>query len=99
LEKAAGVSLANKEALIDDLEKGRKTRAQVLRAVADSSEVVSKYFKQAFVILQYFGYLRRDADISYLDWIKTYNDTDSYRTMINGFLNSKEYRQRFGPQP
>ena len=99
LEKAAGVTLANKEALIDDLEKGRKTRAQVLRAVAESSEVVAKYFKQAFVILQYFGYLRRDADISYLDWIKTYNDTDSYRIMINGFLNSKEYRQRFGPQP
>lgn len=99
LEKAADVTLSNKEALIADLEQGRKTRAQVLRAVAESNEVVGKYFRQAFVIQQYFGYLRRDADISYLDWIKTFNDTDSYRTMINGFLNSKEYRLRFGPQP
>jgi hypothetical protein len=99
LEKAADVTLANKEALIDDLDKGRKNRAQVLRAVAESNEVVTKYFRQAFVIMQYFGYLRRDADILYLEWIKTFNVTDSYRAMIDGFMNSKEYRQRFGPQP
>ncbi|MBA2733522.1 MAG: DUF4214 domain-containing protein, partial [Acidobacteria bacterium] len=99
LEKAADVTLSNKEALIDDLDKGRKNRAQVLRAVAESNEVIGKYFRQAFVIMEYFGYLRRDADISYLDWIKTFNDTDSYRTMVNGFLNSREYRLRFGPQP
>jgi hypothetical protein len=99
LEKSADVTLSNKEALIADLEQGRKNRAEVLRAVAESNEVIVKYFRQAFVILQYFGYLRRDADISYLEWIKTYNDTNSYRVMINGFLNSKEYRQRFGPQP
>ncbi|HUQ32737.1 MAG TPA: Calx-beta domain-containing protein [Pyrinomonadaceae bacterium] len=99
LEKAADVTLSNKEAIIADLEQGRKSRAQTLRAVAESNEVVVKYFRQAFVIMQYFGYLRRDADILYLEWIKTFNATDSYRAMIDGFLNSKEYRQRFGPQP
>ncbi len=53
---------------------------------------------EAFVIMQYFGYLRRSADISYLNWIQTMNSNGGdYRVMINGFLNSQEYRQRFGP--
>ena len=47
--------------------------------------------------MQYFGYLRRDPDSLYLEWIKTMNETGEYRTMINGFMNSPEYRQRFGP--
>jgi hypothetical protein len=46
--------------------------------------------------MQYFGYLRRDPDAFYLDWIKILNtDPQNYRHMINGFVNSTEYRQRF----
>jgi uncharacterized delta-60 repeat protein len=82
---------------IDALTNGTMTRAQVLRQVIESAEVYQKYYTEAFVIMQYFGYLRRDADISYLAWIQTMNDTGGdYRIMINGFLNSAEYRQRFG---
>jgi hypothetical protein len=74
------------------------SRAVVLRQVVESGEVYTKYYNEAFVIMQYFGYLRRDADISYLQWIQTMNQTNGdYRTMINGFLNSLEYRQRFAP--
>ena len=74
------------------------TKAQVLRALVESAEMYQKYYNEAFVIMQYFGYLRRDADISYLQWIQTMKDTNGdYRSMINGFLNSIEYRQRFGP--
>jgi glucose/arabinose dehydrogenase len=98
LETAAGVVLANREALIADLIAGRKTRAEVLRAVAESVEVVQKYFNQAFVVMQYFGYLRRDPDALYLNWIDTLNQTGDYRVMVNGFLNSLEYRSRFGQQ-
>jgi glucose/arabinose dehydrogenase len=96
LESAAGVVLANREALIADLAAARKTRAQVLRAVAESPEVYQKYFNQAFVVMQYFGYLRRDPDILYLNWIDTLNQTGDYRVMVNGFINSAEYRSRFG---
>jgi hypothetical protein len=74
------------------------TRAQVLRQLTESVEVYQTYYNQAFVIMQYFGYLRRSADISYLQWIETMNQTGGdYRIMINGFLNSNEYSQRFGP--
>jgi uncharacterized repeat protein (TIGR01451 family) len=87
-----------KSAWIAGLTNGTLTRAQVLRALTESAEVYNKYYTEAFVIMQYFGYLRRDADISYLAWIQTMNDTGGdYRVMINGFLNSLEYRQRFGP--
>jgi len=97
LEQTAGVTLPNKQQLIDDLAAGRMTRAQVLRAVAESSQVVNKYFNQAFVVMEYFGYLRRDPDIHYLEWINILNQTNDYRTMVNGFMNSLEYRHRFGP--
>jgi hypothetical protein len=75
-----------------------QTRGQVLRALVESGEVFNKYFNEAFVIMQYFGYLRRTADASYLNWIQTMNTTNGdYRTMISGFMNSSEYRRRFGP--
>ena len=75
-----------------------QTRGQVLQALVESSEVFNKYFNEAFVIMQYFGYLRRTADASYLSWIQTMNQTSGdYRLMINGFMNSSEYRSRFGP--
>jgi hypothetical protein len=56
------------------------------------------FYNQSFVVMQYFGYLRRDPDILYLNWIQTMNTNGGdYRTMINGFLNSSEYFLRFGP--
>ena len=76
---------------------GTRTRAQVLREIAESTEVYNKYFNQAFVVMQYFGYLRRDPDAFYLDWIQVLNSTGESRGMITGFVNSQEYRFRFGP--
>jgi Tol biopolymer transport system component len=74
------------------------TRAQVLRSLVESTEVYDKYYNEAFVVMQYFGYLRRTADAQYLTWIQTMNQNGGdYRIMINGFMNSVEYRQRFGP--
>jgi hypothetical protein len=79
------------------LQNGSMTRAQVLRALAESAEAYAKFYNEAFVVMQYFGYLRRDPDIAYLDWIKSMNANGDYRVMISGFVNSTEYRRRFGP--
>jgi hypothetical protein len=92
-----GVNTANKDALIAALQNGQTNRAQVLRSISESPEVRGKFYNQAFVVMQYFGYLRRDPDSLYLDWIRTMDETGDYRTMINGFMNAAEYRQRFGP--
>jgi hypothetical protein len=78
---------------------GTLTRAQVLRAIADSDQVFNLEFNQAFVAMQYFGYLRRAPETAgYNAWLAylTAHPTDS-RTMVNGFMNSGEYRLRFGP--
>lgn len=80
------------------LNAGTFTRAQVVRSLVESVEMAGKYFTEAFVIMQYFGYLRRTADASYLAWVTTMNaNPANYRVMISGFLNSLEYRRRFGP--
>ena len=98
LLSTAGVSLSNRQALIDALNNGTATRAQALRRIVESNEVYQKHYNQAFVVMQYFGYLRRDPDILYLEWIDVLNANPSdSRHMINGFVNSIEYRHRFGP--
>jgi hypothetical protein len=93
----AGVTSPNRDFWIAALGSGTRTRATVLREIAESSEVYDKYYNQAFVVMQYFGYLRREPDASYLDWIQVLNTTGDSRGMINGFMNSLEYRFRFGP--
>jgi hypothetical protein len=96
LVSTAGVALSNQQALINELNNGTATRAQVLRQIAESGEVYQKYYNQAFVVMEYFGYLRRDPDALYLNWISVLdaNSADS-RHMVEGFVNSTEYRQRF----
>jgi hypothetical protein len=70
----------------------------VLRGLVDSPEVYFKYYNEAFVIMSYFGYLRRTDDGAHVDWINVMNQTGGdYRVLINGFMNSTEYRRRFGP--
>ncbi|MFL6229123.1 MAG: hypothetical protein ACJ741_10120, partial [Pyrinomonadaceae bacterium] len=40
--------------------------AELLQAVAESAEVNEKFYKQAFVTMEYFGYLRRDPEDCHL---------------------------------
>ena len=93
----AGVTSGSRNFWIAALTNGTLTRAQVLREIAESSEVNAKYYNQAFVVMQYFGYLRREPDALYLNWIQELDTTGNPRNMINGFVNSLEYRLRFGP--
>ncbi|HVS81721.1 MAG TPA: LamG-like jellyroll fold domain-containing protein [Pyrinomonadaceae bacterium] len=96
LINTAAVNLSNRQSMVDGLNAGTLTRAQVLRQIAESGEVYQKNYNQAFVVMEYFGYLRRDPDALYLDWIQVLdaNPADS-RHMVNGFVNSTEYRNRF----
>ena len=95
LINAAQVNLANRQTIIDALDNGAIDRAHALRIIAESSEVYQKYYNQAFVVMEYFGYLRRDPDALYLEWIDVLNQTGDARHMVEGFVNSSEYRNRF----
>lgn len=57
----SGVTPANQN-WVADLNAGTRTRAQVLRLFAESPEVDAKFFKQSFVTMEYFGYLRRKPE-------------------------------------
>ncbi len=78
---------------------GTLTRAQVLRAIVQSDQIsANAEATNAFVASQYYGYLRRTPDDGgFNGWVNylTAHPGD-FRTMVNGFLNSVEYRLRFG---
>lgn len=74
------------------------TRAQVLRAIADSEQVFQLENNRGFVAMQYYGYLRRTPEqAGYQAWLAYLEShpTDT-RTMVHGFMDSIEYRSRFG---
>jgi hypothetical protein len=80
-------------------------RARALRRVAESTALAKQEFDQAFVLMQYFGYLRRDpntgADHDYsgysfwLGKLDGFNGNFGDAEMVKSFLVSGEYRGRF----
>jgi hypothetical protein len=84
--------------LVNRLNTNALTRAQAFRAIADSDQVGTMEFNNAFVAMQYYGYLRRTPETSgYNAWLNYLNGRPTdFRTMVNGFMNSTEYRLRFG---
>ncbi len=84
-------------------------RARVLRLVAEHATLKAQEFNRAFVLMQYFGYLRRnpyDAPEPTLDfagynfWLNKLNQFNGNyinAEMVKAFISSIEYRQRFGP--
>jgi hypothetical protein len=80
-------------------------RGRALRRVAENSALARQEFNQAFVLMQYFGYLRRDPnsgpdrDLSgYNFWLEKLNSFQgNFRDaeMVKAFLVSGEYRGRF----
>ena len=93
----AKVTLTRNE-LVARLEGQQLTRAQVFRAVVQSQDIDRAEYNGAFVAMQYYGYLRREPEqAGYEAWLRVINRGDSYRVMVDGFLNSEEYKQRFGP--
>jgi hypothetical protein len=64
LNRNAGSPLSTAEVatLTAELTTGGKSRAQVLRQIAEHQNLVSAEFNRAFVLMQFFGYLRRNPD-------------------------------------
>jgi CSLREA domain-containing protein len=80
-------------------------RARVLRRIAENGTLTQREFNQAFVLMEYFGYLRRDpnagrdTDFSgYSFWLTKldqFNGNFEAAEMVKAFLASTEYRGRF----
>ena len=84
-------------------------RARVIRRVAENGALAQQEFNKAFVLMQYFGYLRRNPNDSpepglnfdgYNFWLTKLNQFGGNYVeaeMVRAFIISDEYRQRFGP--
>jgi len=100
------LTTAQRNQLVSDLSGGIKTRAQVLRSIAENPTTVSAEFNRAFVLMQYFGFLRRnpndapDTDYTGFDFwltkLNQFNGNYINAEMVKAFITSTEFRQRFG---
>lgn len=84
-------------------------RGRALRRVAENTTLGQQEKNKAFVLAQYFGYLRRnpyDPPESTLDFggynfwlgkLNQFNGNFVNADMVKAFLDSGEYRHRFGP--
>ena len=99
------LSQTERDEFITDLASAMNTRAQVLRAIAEDQHLATAELNRAFVLMQYFGYLRRnpsdlpDADYTgyefWLNKLNQFNGDYIAAEMVKAFLNSAEYQARF----
>jgi len=104
-----GVDLGSQRSALIDLFNSGGPGAVLYRLADDNAQsnpinnrpFIDEEYNRAFVATQYFGYLRRDADIGgFLFWLGQVNgallrDTSRQHAMVCSFITSTEYQQRF----
>jgi hypothetical protein len=99
------LSTGERNQLVSDLTGATKSRAQVLRAVAEDQDLFNAEFNRAFVLMQYYGYLRRDPNAGqdtdytgydfWLTKLNQFNGNYINAEMVKAFITSIEYGNRF----
>jgi hypothetical protein len=108
---AGGVlSAEERNALINELAASNNNagRASVLRKIAEDADLFAAELNKAFVLMQYFGYMRRNPDDPpdtnfggfnfWLGKLNEFNGNFVQAQMVEAFITSFEYRERFGPR-
>jgi hypothetical protein len=100
-------SAQERQAAIDEFNNPSGARGRVLRRVADNQDLKNRESNRAFVLMEYFGYLRRNPDDPpdnnlggynfWLNKLNQFNGNFIEAEMVKAFITSTEYRQRFGP--
>ncbi len=80
---------------------------ETCRGVPENQTLRTREFNRAFVLAQYFGYLRRNPDDApdnnlngynfWLGKLNQFNGNFVDAEMVKAFITSGEYRNRFGP--
>jgi hypothetical protein len=99
------LSQSERDQLVNGLTNQTMTRAQVVRVVAEDQDLSIAEFNRAFVLMQYFGYLRRDPNTGndtdytgydfWLTKLNQFNGNFTNADMVKSFIVSGEYRGRF----
>jgi subtilisin family serine protease len=97
---------ATRNAMVTGLNNFTETRATVVKKIAESNAINNNqqgFINPAYVLMQYFGYLRRNPDDvpdgnldGYTFWLTDLNNgTKNSFEMVDAFISSIEYRARF----
>jgi hypothetical protein len=76
-----------------------QSRSLVLRQLIEDTSFINAEYYPSFVLMQYFGYLKRDPDAGgYAFWVDvlTNKEPGNFKGMVCSFITSKEYQERFG---
>lgn len=103
IKQNSGVDLASQRAFLiafyDGTDQGRAT---ILKQVADTPAFIDAEYNSSFVLMEYFGYLRRDPEAGgfefWLDKVGKFplRDVGIQHAMACSFITSAEYQLRFG---
>ena len=80
------------------LEANRRTLAEswkVDKEIVSSGKQSARDYNAAYVLLHYFGYLKRDIEADtegYQFWLRDLNRTSDYRGLTRAFIESGEYK-------
>jgi subtilisin family serine protease len=89
----------NRDGLVAGLDNTSLSRAAVLRQIVENDGFKRAKVNQMFVMMEYFGYLRRDPDADgyqfWLDKLNQFNGNFEQAEMVKAFISSIEYRARF----
>ncbi|HEY2934276.1 MAG TPA: DUF4214 domain-containing protein [Acidobacteriota bacterium] len=83
------------------IKSGQATRGQVARQFVESQEFINRSYFDVFVILEYVGFLRRvPEDSGFWAWRNALASGSLTETdLIQGFLDSTEYKNRLAAAP
>jgi hypothetical protein len=97
---------SERDALVNSLNANTITRGEVVRTIAENVTYRNAQVTKAFVLMQYFGYLRRapndPPDSNFNGWqfwlnkLNQFNGNFIEAEMVRAFISSIEYRRRFG---
>jgi Domain of unknown function (DUF4214) len=103
IQRTSGANISGQSgALIAKYSSGsniNESRALALRDAIDATAFTTAEYNPSFVVMQYFGYLKRDPEQGgYLFWLDVLNNRvpDNYRGMVCAFITSAEFQLRFG---
>jgi hypothetical protein len=94
-------TLVERNSFVNGLNNHTETRATVLRKICDKPQLTVAEFNSLFVLTEYFGFLRRNPDLAGFNfWVSKMNQFKGDfigAEMVRSFIESSEYRGRFGP--
>ena len=95
----AGLNTRERNALVENLDAKNHSRQTALLRIVEDQSFYRREYNNAYVLIHFFGYLRRNPDDApdfdlkgFNFWRDRLNSWRDYRTISLAFMESDEYR-------